>query len=92
MKTTSDGRKLYKLASWHKNQHKFDYWYTKSLNERDDARESGVGIEEAEAKVEKIMKFYTIFDSYVDRSGIAYAPYPEYNEMKEMIVAYDLRH
>lgn len=92
MRTTSDGRKLYKLASFQKNQHKFDYWYTKALNDRYDAWESGVGIDEAEAKVEKLGHFYDIFNNYVDRSGIACAPYPEYSEMKEMIVAYDLRH
>ena len=92
MRTTSDGRKLYKLASFQRNQHKFYYWLTKALNARDDAWDSGVGFDEAEAKVQKFENFLMIFNSYVDQSGIACAPYPEYNEMKEMIVAYDLRH
>lgn len=92
MRTTSDGRKLYKLASFQRNQHKFDYWYTKALNARDDAWESGVGFDEAEDRVAKLENFYDIFNSYVDRSGIACAPYPEYSEMKELIVAYDLLH
>lgn len=92
MTKTADGRKVYRLASWQRNQHKFDYWYTKAVNARYDAWESNEGIEEAEERVEKMLKYYDIFNNYVDRNGIACAPYPEYNEMKEMIVAYDLRH
>lgn len=92
MTRTADGRKVYRLASWQRNQHKFDYWYTKAVNARYDAQDSGKGIEEAEERVERMLKYYDIFNNYVDRNGIACAPYPEYNEMKEMIVAYDLCH
>ena len=89
---TADGRKLYRLASFQKNQHKFDYWYTKALLKRYDAWDTGEGVDEAEDEVERMLKYYDIFNSYVDPTGIACAPFPEYNEMKEMIVAYDLCH
>lgn len=92
LRVSADGRKLYPLANWNNNQHKLYYWYWKAQNGFFDAVNSDGDVEKAQLEVDRFARFIDIFDGYVDRCGIAYAPYPEYADMKEALVCYDLYH
>lgn len=83
----SNGKKLYPVCGFQKNQHKFDYWYTKAMNKWYENPDDDDAWEDRERK-ERWMECATcfVFD------GLIYAPWELYNEMKEAIVCYDLCH
>lgn len=91
VKTMKDGTKLYPVCNWEENQHKIVTAYTKALLRRDEAYESGVGIDEAEANFEQMEQARQWIDN-VGRDGIVYAPYPMYQLLRDTIGAYDLTH
>lgn len=82
----AEGKKLYPVCGFQSGQHKISYWYTKAQN-RWFEEKSTEALEDLERK-EKWMECATtyIYD------GLIYAPYELYNEMKEAVVCYDLRH
>lgn len=76
------GKKLYPVCKWEDNQHKLYNAYDRaSIN----YYESGEYEE-----MEKLEHLISVFDSYVI-NGMVYAPYEEYKQIKEYLVAYDCR-
>ena len=79
-----EGKKLYPVCSWEKNQHKLYNAHDRIMN----AYTEG----EIEYEyVEKIEKAMSIFDSCVI-DGIVYATWEDRNLMLDYIAAYNARH
>lgn len=79
-----DGKKLYPVCSWEKNQHKLYNAHDRIMNAYTEGK-----IEYE--YVEKIEKAMNIFDSCVI-NGIVYATWEDRNLMIDYISAYDARH
>nr|DAM10910.1 MAG TPA: hypothetical protein [Caudoviricetes sp.] len=85
--------KLYPVASWERNQHVFYNAVDRAQNSLFDARENGVGIEEAEECLEKYNNALAKFDfGPKDSRGVVYAEYNDYKFMKDVIGGYAERH
>lgn len=85
--------KLYPVASWERNQHVFYNAVDRAQNSLFDAREKGVGIEEAEECLEKYNNALAKFDfGPKDSRGVVYAEYNDYKFMKDVIGGYAMRH
>lgn len=85
--------KLYPVASWERNQHVFYNAADRAQNSLFDARESGIGIEEAEEWLEKCNNALERFDyGPKDSMGVVYAEYEDYKSMKDIIGGYAVRH
>lgn len=83
-----NGNKLYPTCKWESNQHKmfnyYDRMYLKMLDS--DYEDSAVdACDEAE-------RLLDVFNSGVCDDGLVYAEYADYTAIKEIIVAYDMRH
>ena len=83
------GVKFYPVCNWERNQHKIEYWYTKALLACYDSNWSD---DKALADHDETERLLEYFNNYVHRDGLVYAPYKDGQRIKEMIVAYDLRH
>lgn len=83
------GVKFYPVCSFERNEHKIEYWYTKALIACYDTDFSD---EKALADRDEAEKMLSYFHSYVGNDGLVYAPYKDYQRIKEMIVCYDLCH
>ena len=76
------GKKLYPVCSWEANQHKLYNAYDRACNNYYDTGDF--------EEMEKLEHLISVFDSYVI-NGMVYAPYEEYKQIKDYIVAYDIR-
>ena len=85
--------KLYPVGSWYRNQHVFYNAVDRAQNSLFDARENGVGIEEAEEWLEKCNNALARFDfGPKDSREVVYAEYNDYKFMKDVIGGYAMRH
>jgi hypothetical protein len=87
------GRKLYPVCNWEKNQHKLYNAHDRAYNRRWEAEERGDYdmADKANAEIETIEHLLDIFDSQVV-NGIVFATWEDRNKIKDYTVAYDVRH
>lgn len=87
MTYTRNGKKLYPVGSWQNYQHVFynydDRCYI-AMVDSDYSDETVAAKEEAE-------RLLDVCNANV-RGGLIYAPWEDYKKMKDIIVAYELRH
>ena len=88
-----DGKKMYPVCSWERNQHKIYNAHERAWVRLYQARENGTPEEESEAKkaYDYAMIAYNAFDACV-RDGIVYATWDEGKVIKDLIAGYDFRH
>ena len=80
-----DGRKMYPVGSWEKNQHKVYNAY--------DRMNTKIALDGADAVSDKEYDNMMVAMSWVDcvRDGLIYAPYKEGQILKAIIGGYDVR-
>ncbi|AVM69729.1 hypothetical protein C3V36_11060 [Lachnospiraceae bacterium oral taxon 500] len=81
------GRKLYPVCGWEKNQHKIYNAHDRAMNRLYDEDYS----EDAQKEVTRVERALEAFDRYVIQ-GIVYATYEESCLIKDIVGAYDIRH
>ena len=88
-----DGKKMYPVCSWERNQHKIYNAHERAWNRRHEAYMNGTPeeIEEAKRQYDYVDIAYDAFDSCV-RGGIVYATWEEGKVIKDLIAGYDFRH
>ena len=88
-----DGKKMYPVCSWEKNQHKLYNANDRLWNALYDAQDAGdwdrVGT--LQERIGELQNALSVFDSYV-YDGIVYAPYKVGMIIKNYIWAYNARH
>lgn len=88
MTLKKNGKKLYPVCTWMKNQHKLynynDKMYIKMV-------ESGYSDEDVKA-FEEAERLLDVFEGGLHRDGLVYAEYSDYKIIKDIIGYYDLTH
>ena len=89
----AEGKKLYPVCNWERNQHKIYNAYERAWVRQYEARNGGTDKELAEADkaYEYAMIAYNAFDACV-MGGIVYATWEEGKVIKDLIAGYDFRH
>ncbi len=82
-----EGRKLYPVCGFEKNQHKLYNAHDRAMNRIYDGDDS----EEAFADLERVERALEAFNRHIIGSTV-YATYEESNLIKDYVVAYDVRH
>lgn len=90
--TKKDGTKLYPCCGFEANQHKLYHAYDVAMCALYDAEESN-DLEAMNRAQEAIDRVETALGwEYCIYNGVIYAPYDVYKIIKDIVVAYDLRH
>ena len=88
-----DGKKMYPVCNWEKNQHKIYNAHERAWVRRNEAYMHGTSeeLEEAQKAYDYAMIAYDAFDACV-RDGIVYATWEDGRVIKDLIAGYDFRH
>lgn len=82
-----EGKKMYPVCSWERNQHKIYNAHERAWNNRYEHPDSL----DAQKEYEYVCIAYDAFDECV-RDGIVYATWDVAKVIKDLIAGYDIRH
>ena len=88
-----EGKKMYPVCSWERNQHKIYNAHERAWNRRYQAYESGdpEEIEKAQKHYDYVEIAYDAIDCNI-HDGIVYATWDVAKVIKDLIGGYDIRH
>ena len=86
-----EGKKLYPVCSWEKNQHKLYNANDRVWCAIYDAREAGEDTDKLYDALEKVQQAMGAFESHVI-NGLVYATWEDRNLIMDYIFAYNARH
>lgn len=89
-----DGKKLYPVCSWEKNQHKLYNAHDRAMIYIYDARQSGdlEELDKAEAELDRIDNAMSAFDFGIQIDGVVWATWEDSKIIKDITWAYNARH